>query len=154
MAWEQRHYFEKNDLIYLSEAAYFLVPFESIWSLVNLLFKVLVWLDFLLCPFCFYEEKMHFFEERRMLFLLFLWHNLLLLQSAASGWLSFFQMERRMCFSHSPWLGERELADGHLSLKHKFYMMCSQSSRIVSALWKRIICLLIELRYLHHSFTY
>lgn len=71
MAWEQRCYFEKNDLIYLSKESYFLVPFVSIWSHVSLLFKMLVWFDFLPCLFCFYEEENAYLDERRRQFLLF-----------------------------------------------------------------------------------
>lgn len=48
-----------------------LVPFVSIWSHVSLLFKMLVWFDFLPCPFCFYEEENAYFDKRRMRFLLF-----------------------------------------------------------------------------------
>lgn len=32
---------------------------------------MLVWFDFLPCPFCFYEEENAYFDERRMRFLLF-----------------------------------------------------------------------------------
>lgn len=60
-----------NHLIYLLDEAYFSVSFENMWSHVNLLFKMLVLLDFLLCPFCFYVGKKCIFEERRMQFFVF-----------------------------------------------------------------------------------
>lgn len=47
---------------------------------------MLVWFDFLPCPFCFPEELSAFVEERRMWFSFSsLWHYLSLSQSAASG---------------------------------------------------------------------
>lgn len=53
MAWEQRHYFEKSDLIYLSDEAYFLVPFVStVWSHISLVLKCYFGLTFYL-PFLF-----------------------------------------------------------------------------------------------------
>lgn len=58
----ERHYFGgKNHLIYLREEAYFLVPFESMWSHVCLLFKLLVWFDFLLFLLLCGGEKCIFF---------------------------------------------------------------------------------------------
>ena len=56
------------------------MPFESIWSHVSLLFKVLVWFDFLSFALS------AFFEERRVQFL-FSVTLFIAFTSAASGWL-------------------------------------------------------------------
>lgn len=139
MAWEQRCYLEKNDLIYLSKESYFLVPFVSIWSHVSLLFKMLVWFDFLPCPFCFYEEETAYFDERRRQFLLFS-VTLFIAFTKCSQWMVLVLSDE------VPWVFQ--LA-ARCWVKEYFVTVSvpdsnvpdvqSQSLRAVSATWKRIL---------------
>lgn len=105
--------------------SYFLVPFENTWSHVSLLFKMLVWLDFLLCPFCFSKKKNAFFwgKENAVRFVFCAIIYCFYKVQPVDGFSSF--RWGTLCVSaRSPLLGKRILSDRHLSLKHKFYMTC------------------------------
>lgn len=106
LAWEQRHYFGKCDLIYLSEKAYFLVSCSTIWSYVSFVFKMFIWFDFLLDPFCFCEEVNTFFEERRMWFFLFS-VTLFIAFTKCNQWMVLVLSDDvpSMCFSSQPFAG-------------------------------------------------
>lgn len=139
-AWARRHYFEKMNWFPYQKKLYFLVPFESIWSPVSLLFG-LVWLYTL--PF--YEKKSAFLRKGERDAFCFLWYYLLLLQSAANGWLILFdKVPYVFQFTVLCW-GKGIISPSHWAVNITVNMtLHSQPFRVVLATWKKIVCLVIE----------
>lgn len=89
-----------------TEKAYFLVSFSTIWSYVSFVFKMFIWFDFLLDPFCFCEEVNTFFEEKRMWFFLFS-VTLFIAFTKCNQWMVLVLSNDvpSMCFSSQPFAG-------------------------------------------------